>query len=147
HAGDIGVVAKLKHTHTNDTLCFRDALLRLRPIEFPRPDIAVAIRGVSRNDEDKLGEVLPRLHEEDPTFVAEFDAELHQTLIRRVGELQLDVQLERMKRKYNVAVETEQPRIAYRETITGSGEGQGRFKKQTGGKGQFGDCWVRFKPL
>ena len=147
HAGDIGVVAKLKHTHTNDTLCMKDRPLQLERIDFPKPDIAIAIKGLTRNDEDKLGEVLPRLHEEDPTFTAEFDAELHQTIARGVGEIHLEIQIERMRRKYNVSVETEQPRIAYRETITGSGEGQGRFKKQTGGRGQFGDCWVRFKPL
>ena len=147
HAGDIGVVAKLKHTHTNDTLCARDRPLAVERIDFPKPDIAIAIKGATRNDDDKLGEVLPRLHEEDPTFVAEFNAELHQTIARGVGELHLEIQLERMKRKYNVTVETEQPKIAYRETITGTGEGQGRFKKQTGGRGQFGDCWVRFKPL
>jgi len=147
HAGDIGVVAKLKHTHTNDTLCSRDRPLQLEKIDFPKPDIAIAIRGVTRNDDDKLGEVLPRLHEEDPTFVAEFDAELHQTIARGVGEVHLEIQLERMRRKYNVNVETEQPKIAYRETITSSGEGRGRFKKQSGGRGQFGDCWVRFKPL
>jgi elongation factor G len=147
HAGDIGVVAKLKHTHTNDTLCTKDRPLQLESIDFPKPDIAIAIKGATRNDDDKLGEVLPRLHEEDPTFVAEFNAELHQTLARGIGELHLEIQIERMKRKYNVTVETEQPKIAYRETITGSGEGQGRFKKQTGGRGQFGDCWVRFKPL
>lgn len=146
HAGDIGVVAKLKHTHTNDTLCSKDLPVALEPIDFPRPDIAVAIVGESRNDEDKLGEVLPKLHEEDPTFHAEFDAELHQTIARGLGELHLDVQLERLKRKYNVSVTTEEPRIAYRETITGAAEGQGRYKKQTGGRGQFGDCWIRLKP-
>jgi elongation factor G len=146
HAGDVGVVAKLRHTHTNDTLCMPSKPLKLEGISFPRPDISVAIRGQSRNDEDKLGEVLPRLHEEDPTFHAEFRPELHQTIARGLGELHLDIQLERLKRKYNVAVETEQPRIAYRETITGSAEGQGRFKKQTGGRGQFGDCWIRLKP-
>ena len=147
HAGDIGVVSKLKHTHTNDTLCSKDRPLQLEKIDFPKPDIAIAIRGATRNDDDKLGEVLPRLHEEDPTFVAEFNAELHQTIARGVGEVPLDIQFERMRRKYNVNVETEQPKIAYRETITGTGEGQGRFRKQTGGRGQFGDCWVRFKPL
>jgi elongation factor G len=147
HAGDIGVVAKLKHTHTNDTLCMKERPLQLEKIDFPKPDIAIAIKGVSRNDDDKLGEVLPRLHEEDPTFTAGFDPEVHQTIARGVGEIHLEIQIERMKRKYNVSVETEQPKIAYRETITGSGEGQGRFKKQTGGRGQFGDCWVRFKPL
>lgn len=146
HAGDIGVVAKLKHTHTNDTLCSKDLPVALDPVEFPKPDIAVAIVGETRNDEDKLGEVLPKLHEEDPTFQAEFDAELHQTIARGLGELHLDVQLERLQRKYNVRVTTTEPRIAYRETLTGTAEGQGRYKKQTGGRGQFGDCWIRLKP-
>jgi elongation factor G len=148
HAGDIGVVAKLKHTHTNNTLSTKDRSLVLsNPIKFPTPDISIAIRGATRNDDDKLGEVLPRLHEEDPTFIAEFDPELHQTIARGVGEMHLEIQMERMKRKYNVTVESERPRIAYRETITSAGEGQGRYKKQTGGRGQFGDCWVRLKPL
>ncbi|MEJ2538846.1 MAG: elongation factor G [Gemmatimonadota bacterium] len=147
HAGDIGVVAKLKHTHTNDTLGHRNRPVRLEKIRFPQPDIAVALRGVSRSDEDKLGEVLPKLHEEDPTFHAEFDGELHQTLARGLGELHLEVQLERLKRKYNVSVETEQPRIAYRETLSRPAEGHGRHKKQSGGRGQFGDCHIRVTPL
>jgi elongation factor G len=146
HAGDIGVVAKLKHTHTNDTLCTKDRPVALRKIEFPKADIAIAIRGATRNDEDKLGEVIPKLHEEDPTFSAAFNGELHQTIARGVGELHLDVQFERMARKYGVKIETEQPRIAYRETITGTAEGQGRHKKQSGGRGQFGDCWIRIAP-
>jgi elongation factor G len=146
HAGDIGVVAKLKHTHTNDTLCTKAKRIALSPIQFPAADIAIAIRGVTRADEDKLGEVLPKLHEEDPTFSASFNSELHQTIARGVGELHLDVQFERMARKFGVKVVTEQPRIAYRETITRSAEGQGRHKKQSGGRGQFGDCWVRLKP-
>lgn len=147
HAGDIGVVAKLKHTHTNDTLCGKGQKVELQKIDFPRADIAIAIKGATRNDEDKLGEVLPKLHEEDPTFSASFNPELHQTIARGVGELHLDVQFERMARKYGVKVETEQPRIAYRETITKQAEGQGRHKKQSGGRGQFGDCWIRMKPL
>ncbi len=146
HAGDVGVVAKLKHTHTNDTLCSKDLPLRLDPIAFPKPEIAVAIVGETRNDEDKLGEVLPKLHEEDPTFHGEFDAELHQTIARGLGELHLDVQLERLKRKYNVSVLTEQPRIAYRETLTRRADGRARYKKQTGGRGQFGDCSLRLAP-
>jgi len=146
HAGDIGVVAKLKHTHTNDTLCTRERPVALSRIEFPKADIAIAIRGASRNDEDKLGEVLPKLHEEDPTFSASFNSELHQTIARGLGELHLDVQFERMARKYGVKIETEQPKIAYRETITTQAEGQGRHKKQSGGRGQFGDCWVRIAP-
>jgi elongation factor G len=146
HAGDIGVIAKLKHTHTNDSLCGKGNQIALEKIEFPSADIAIAIKGLSRGDEDKLGEVLPKLHEEDPTFSASFDAELHQTIARGVGELHLDVQFERMARKYGVKVETEQPRIAYRETITKEAEGQGRHKKQSGGRGQFGDCWIRMRP-
>jgi elongation factor G len=147
HAGDLGVVAKLRSAHTNDTLCDVSRPVVLEKIDFPKPEIAVAIRGETRGDEDKLGEVLPKLHEEDPTFVAEFDAELHQTIARGMGELHLAVQLERMKRKYGVAVGMEQPKIGYRETITKEAEGQGRHKKQSGGRGQFGDCRIRLKPL
>ncbi len=147
HAGDIGVVAKLKHTHTNTTLSAPSRPVIIRPIEFPTPDISVAIKGSTRSDEDKLGEVLSKLHEEDPTFVSEFNPELHQTIVRGVGKLHLDVQFERMKRKFNVSVDTEQPRIAYRETITAESEGHARFKKQSGGRGQFGDAHVRLRPL
>ena len=144
HAGDIGVVAKLKVTHTNDTLSSES--ITLPGVEFPPADISVAVHGVSRADEDKLGEMLNKLHEEDPTFTAQFNPELRQTIARGLGELHLDVQFERLKRKYGISVETEQPRIAYRETITSSAQGQGRFKKQSGGRGQFGDCWIRLKP-
>jgi elongation factor G len=146
HAGDIGVVAKLKHTHTNDTLCSSARRVALPKIDFPDADISIAIRGVTRNDEDKLGEVIPRLHEEDPTFSASFNSELHQTIARGLGELHLEIQMERMERKYGVKVETEAPRIAYRETITVEAEGQGRHKKQSGGRGQFGDCKIRLVP-
>jgi elongation factor G len=146
HAGDIGVVAKLKHTHTNDSLCDKSRPIALAPVEFPKADISVAIKGAARHDEDKLGEVLPKIHEEDPTFSARFDGELHQTIARGVGELHLEVQFERMKRKYGVEVVTEQPKIAYRETITAKAEGQGRHKKQSGGRGQFGDCHIRMAP-
>jgi len=146
HAGDIGVIAKLKHTHTNDSLCSKGKPIALDPIEFPPADIAIAIKGVTRADEDKLGEVIPRLHEEDPTFSAAFNPELQQTIARGVGELHLDIQFERMARKFGVKVLTEPPKIPYRETITKTAEGQGRHKKQSGGRGQFGDCWIRLKP-
>ena len=146
HAGDIGVLAKLKSTRTNDTLSAPANPVTLEGVDFPRADISVAVRGAARADEDKLGEALGRLHDEDPTFVAEFVPELRQTIARGLGELHFLVQFERMKRKYGVSVETETPRIAYRETITVPAEGQGRFKKQTGGRGQFGDCWVRLRP-
>jgi elongation factor G len=147
HAGDLGVVAKLKNTHTNDTLCDPDRPLVIEPIRFPEPDSAVAIQAASRSDEDKLGTGLSRLHEEDPTFASGYDAEVRQTIIRGLGELHLDVQMERLKRKYGVEVTTEQPRIHYRETIRKPAEAQGKYKKQTGGRGQFGDCHVRLKPL
>ena len=146
HAGDIGVVAKLKSTHTNDTLSAPTNPVTIEGVVFPKPDISIAVRGAARSDEDKLGEALGKLHEEDPTFFAGFNPEIRQTIARGMGELHLDVQFERMKRKYGVSVETEQPRIAYRETITAEAQGQGRFKKQTGGRGQFGDCWVRLRP-
>lgn len=147
HAGDIGVVAKLRNTHTGDTLCQSGRTFKLDPIPFPQPDISVAVKGLDRSDEDKLGEVLTRIHEEDPTFHASFEPELGQTIARGMGELHLDVQFEKMKRKFGVSVATEQPKIAYRETISKPAEGQGRHKKQSGGRGQFGDCWIRLKPL
>ncbi len=146
HAGDIGVVAKLKHTHTNDTLCDASRPLVIEPIRFPEPDISVAIRAATRGDEDKIGTGLSRLHDEDPTFVSGYEPEIRQTIIRGLGELHLDVQIERLKRKYGVDVITEQPRINYRETIRKEAAAQGRYKKQTGGRGQFGDCHVRLKP-
>jgi len=147
HAGDIGVVAKLKNTHTNDTLAAPGSPVIVEPIPFPTPDSSIAVQAASRSDEDKLGQALTKLHEEEPTFEAGFDSEAGQTIIRGLGELHLDVQIERLKRKYGVEVTTEQPRIHYRETITRTAEAQGRHKKQTGGRGQFGDCHVRLKPL
>jgi len=146
HAGDIGVVAKLKDTHTGDTLCAEGKDLRLAGITWPHPDIAIAIAPSSRGEEDKLANGLSRVHEEDPTFVAAFDPELGQTIARGLGELHLNVALERLERKFGVRVETEAPRIAYRETITKAAQGQGRYKKQTGGRGQYGDCWLRLAP-
>jgi elongation factor G len=147
HAGDIGVVAKLKDTHTGDTLCAQGRGLVLEGIEFPSPDIAIALRVASRGDEDKLGNGLNRLQEEDPTFTAAYDAELQQTIARGLGELHLTVALEKLARKSGVSVKTERPKVPYRETITRSAEGQGRYKKQSGGRGQYGDCWIRVKPL
>jgi elongation factor G len=147
HSGDIGVVAKLKHTRTNDTLCDPSRPLVVEPIRFPEPDISVAIRAASRSDEDKIGTGLTRLHDEDPTFMSGYEPEIRQTIIRGLGELHLEVQIERLKRKYGVEVTTEQPRINYRETIRREAAAQGRYKKQTGGRGQFGDCHIRLIPL
>ncbi len=147
HAGDIGVVAKLRDTHTNDTLADPSRPVVISTINFPQPDITLAVRGATRNDDDKLGEALVSLRHEDPCFESRYEPELQQTIVRGMGELHLDIQLERMARKYGVKVETERPRIAYRETITRRAEAHGRHKKQSGGRGQFGDCWIRLEPL
>jgi len=147
HAGDIGVVAKLKDTHTGDTLCDEARPLHLPGIPWPEPDVSTAVRPASPGEEDRLANGLARLREEDPTFRASYEPEVEQTIARGLGELHLTISIEKLRRKYGVEVETEPPRIAYRETITRTGEGQGRHKKQTGGRGQFGDCWVRLEPL
>lgn len=147
HAGDIGVVAKMRDTHTGDTLCSESADLVLEAIDFPAADIALAVRPVKRGDEDKVATGLHKIHEEDPTFTATYDPELGQTIARGLGEMHLDVAMERLKRRYGVEVATEPPRIPYRETFTKTAEGQGRYKKQTGGRGQYGDCWIRLSPL
>ena len=147
HAGDIGVVAKLKDTHTGDTLCSPSTPLTLAGVDWPHTDISLAVHAATRGDEDKLGNGLAKLHEEDPTFTSGYDPERGQTIIRGLGELHLNISLEKLTRKYGVHVVTEAPRIPYRETITRQAEGQGRYKKQSGGRGQFGDCWVRLSPL
>ncbi len=147
HAGDIGVVAKLRDTHTGDTLTDENSSLVLGAIKFPDADIAVAVRSAKRGEEDKVSTGLHKIHEEDPTFSAAYDPELGQTIARGLGEMHLELSIERLKRRYGVEVETEVPRIPYRETITKTAEGQGRYKKQTGGRGQYGDCWVRLSPL
>ena len=147
HAGDIGVVAKLKSSHTNDTLTTQDRPVVLQQINFPEPDIALAVRAATRSDEDKIGAGLHKLHEEDPTFHHYYDPELKQTIVRGLGELHLEVQMERLKRKYHASMVTEEPRVPYRETFRKKAEAQGKYKKQTGGHGQFGDCHVRIKPL
>ena len=146
HAGDIGCVAKLKNTHTNDTLSTKEHPVRLFQIDFPEPVVHFAVHAATRNDEEKLQQGLHRLHDEDPTFETSYNPETHETIIAGLGERHLDVSLAKLRRKYNVAAELTRPRIAYRETLTGKGDGQGRHKKQSGGRGQFGDCWIRMAP-
>ncbi|HKR56014.1 MAG TPA: elongation factor G [Gemmatimonadales bacterium] len=147
HAGDIGAVAKLRDTHTNDTLSSKDMGLVLPKIPFPEPVITLAVEVKQRGEEDKLSTGLHKLHEEDPTFHHEFNAELGQTLIRGLGERHLEIVVGRLARKFGVHAQTAKPRIAYRETFRGKAEGQGKHKKQTGGRGQYGDCWIRIAPL
>jgi len=146
HAGDIGCVAKLRNTHTNDTLSTRAHPVRLPAISFPAPLVQMAIHPANRADEEKLQAGLHRLHEEDPSFETAYNAETHETLVAGMGERHLEVALAKLKRKFGVVAELSKPKIAYRETIRLRAEGQGRHKKQSGGRGQFGDCWVRIGP-
>jgi elongation factor G len=146
HPGDIGCVAKLRNTHTNDTLSTREHPVRLPEITFPAPVVTFAIKAAARSDEEKLQQGMHRLHDEDPTFETHYNAETHETIVAGLGERHLEVQLARLTRQFGVKAELSMPRIAYRETLTGRGEGQGRHKKQSGGRGQFGDCWVRLRP-
>lgn len=145
-AGDIGAVAKLQDTSTGDTLCEKAKQIKLKPIAFPDPVYSLAVKAKTKADEDKLGPGLQKLAEEDPTFHTIRDADISQTLISGMGETHLDIVVERLKRKFGVEVDTETPKVAYRETISTTAEAQGRHKKQTGGRGQFGDCWLRLEP-
>ncbi|GAC1653923.1 MAG: elongation factor G [Gemmatimonadaceae bacterium] len=145
-AGDIGCVAKLKNSHTNDTLSTREHPVRLPQITFPEPLVAFAVHASAHADEDRLQAGLHRLHDEDPTFEIHYDANTQETIVTGMGERHLEVTMDKLLRKYAVTAELTRPRIAYRETIRVAGQGQGRHRKQTGGRGQFGDCWVRFRP-
>ncbi len=147
HAGDIGCVAKLRDTHTNDTLSAAAKPLVLAKIPFPEPVVTVAVQVKQRGEEDKLSTGLHKLHEEDPTFRHEYNAELGQTLIRGLGERHLEIVVGRLARKFGVHADLLKPKVAYRETLKGRAEGQGKHKKQSGGRGQYGDCWIRIAPL
>jgi elongation factor G len=146
-AGDLGSVAKLKNTHTGDTFCLREHPVRLPPIPFPGAVATSAVVVKQRGEEDKLAAGLHKLHEEDPTFHFEYSSELGQTLIHGMGERHFETILGRLARKFGVHAELVRPKVAYRETIKGKAEGQGKHKKQTGGRGQYGDCWIRLSPL
>jgi len=145
--GMVGALVKLKETHTGDTLCDKRHPAKLPPAAFPRPSISVAIVPQAKGDEERVSNGLARLHDEDPTFSYEFNSEIGQQLINGMGELHLDVIVARLKRRFDVHVDLIKPRIPYRETITKKYEAQGRHKKQTGGRGQFGDVWLRLEPV
>jgi len=146
-AGDIGAAVKLKATRMNQTLCDRAHPVIIPEAWYPEPTLTTAIVAKVKGEEDKVATGLNKLREEDPTFKLELDPELRQILLSGQGELHLDVLLARLKRKSTVEVEMVQPRIAYRETITIKAEAQGKYKKQSGGRGQYGDCWLRLEPL
>jgi elongation factor G len=145
--GEIGVVAKLKETLTGDSLSDEAHPFELPRITFPEPAISFAIQPKSRGDEDKISTALARIAEEDPTIHYHFDPETKQLLVAGVGSMHVEMVVERMKRKYNVDVNMLPPRIPYKETVKGRAEGQGKYKKQTGGRGQYGDTWLRVEPL
>lgn len=146
-SGMIGGLVKLKNTHTSDTLAASNIKASLPKIEFPAPSISMAIVPKAKGDEEKVASGLARLRDEDPTFTFAFDPEIKQLIISGIGELHLAVILSRLERKYGVSVNLTKPRMKYRETFTRTSEAQGKYKKQTGGHGQYGDCWLRVKPL
>src|SRR5438093_11708125 len=147
HAGAIGAGARARDTHTTATRGAKDMGLVLSKIPLSEPVITVAGEGKQRGEEDKLSTGLHKLHEEDPTFHHEYNGELAQTLIRGLGERHLEIVVGRLARKFGVHAQTTKPKVAYRETFRGKSEGQGKHKKQTGGRGQYGDCWIRIAPL
>jgi elongation factor G len=145
--GEIGVAQKLKETLTGDTLTEEAQPFELPRITFPEAAISFAIQPKTRGDEDKISTALARIAEEDPTVHYHFDPETKQLLVSGVGSMHVEMVVERMKRKYNVDVNLLPPRIPYKETVKGRAEGQGKYKKQTGGRGQYGDTWLRVEPM
>ncbi|HNQ35314.1 MAG TPA: elongation factor G [bacterium] len=146
-AGEIVALVGLKNTRSGDTLCSEKHPIVLEKMTIPEPVIAVAVEPKSRADSDKIGIALAKLSEEDPTFKVRVDGETGQTIISGMGELHLDIIRDRLVREFKVEARVSQPQVAYRETITCAAEAQGRFVRQTGGKGQYGDVWLRIEPL
>ncbi|MBI3115346.1 MAG: elongation factor G [Candidatus Kerfeldbacteria bacterium] len=147
YAGDIAAAVGLKKTTTGNTLCDPEHPVTLESIEFPEPVISVAIEPKTKADQEKMGVALVRLAEEDPTFRVKSDEETGQTVISGMGELHLDVIVDRMKREFSVEANVGRPQVAYKETITLLAEGEGRYIKQTGGRGQYGHANIRLEPL
>jgi len=146
-AGDLGAFVKLKSTHTGDTLCDKKHPILLPPIDFPKPVINMAIKPKNKGDEEKIANGFAKLHEEDPTFIMVVDGDIRQTIIYGQGELHLEIMVDKLKKKFGVEAELEKPRIPYRETIKAKAEAQGKYKRQSGGRGQYGDAWLRVEPL
>jgi elongation factor G len=146
-AGDIGAVAKLQATGTGDTLCDKDHPLTLPGITFPLPVAFAAVSPKTKVDLDKMGSALARLVEEDPTLIVRRDTDTNETVLSGMGDSHIDISVKRLQQKFGVDVVTSVPKVPYKETITKTVEAQGRHKKQSGGRGQFGDVWIRFEPL
>jgi elongation factor G len=147
HAGDIGAVAKLKETLTGDTLTDKASQIAYPPVRLPEPSIAYAISAKTRNDEDRMGHAVHKILEEDQALRFYRDPQTKEFLLAGTGQQHVEVIVSRLKKRYGVDVELHAPKIPYRETIRGKADVQGRHKKQTGGHGQFGDCWIRVEPL
>jgi elongation factor G len=145
--GEIGVVAKLKETFTGDTLSEDAHPVVFEKVKFADPIIAYAIAPKSKGDEDKVGTGLHRILEEDPTLRFQRDEETKEMLLSGMGQVHLEVTLDRLKRKFGVEVVMKTPKVPYRETIKVATRAQGRYKKQSGGRGQYGDCWLEVEPL
>ncbi|HVY94038.1 MAG TPA: elongation factor G [Bryobacteraceae bacterium] len=147
HAGDIGAVGKLKETLTGDTLTDKASPIVFPPVKVPEPSIAFAVEAKSRNDEDRMGNALHKLMEEDLSLRFYRDPQTRDFLVAGTGQQHVEIVVSRLKKRYGVDVLLKPPRIPYKETIRGNADVQGRHKKQTGGHGQFGDCWIRMEPL
>ena len=146
YAGDIAAAVGLKNTTTGDTLCDEKHPVILEKMVIPEPVISIAIEPKSKGDQEKMSTALQKLAEEDPTFRAESDQESGQTVISGMGELHLDVLVDRMKREFGVEANVGKPQVAYRETLTEAGDCEGKYIKQSGGRGQYGHVWVKFEP-
>ncbi|MCA0902104.1 elongation factor G [Microbulbifer agarilyticus] len=145
-AGDIAAAIGLKDVTTGDTLCSEDAKIVLERMEFPEPVISVAVEPKSKPDQEKMGIALGKLAQEDPSFRVKTDEETGQTIISGMGELHLDIIVDRMRREFNVEANIGKPQVAYRETIRNTSEIEGKFVRQSGGRGQYGHVWVKFEP-
>ena len=146
YTGDIAAAVGLKNTTTGDTLCDEKQPVILESLEVPEPVIQLAVEPKSKGDQDKMAIALQKLAEEDPTFKVHTDHETGQTVIAGMGELHLDVLVDRMKREFNVEANVGKPQVAYRETIKQSAECEGKYIKQSGGRGQYGHVWIKFEP-
>ncbi|MBE6152311.1 MAG: elongation factor G [Firmicutes bacterium] len=145
-AGDIAAAVGLKNTTTGDTLCDEKKACILESMEFPEPVIEVAVEPKSKADQDKMGLALQKLAEEDPTFRASTNHETGQTIIAGMGELHLDIIVDRMRREFNVDANIGKPQVSYRETLTATADCEGKYIKQSGGRGQYGHVWIKFEP-
>ncbi|MCK4263843.1 MAG: elongation factor G, partial [Candidatus Aminicenantes bacterium] len=146
-AGDLVATAKLKETSTGDTLCAKGSAVKFHAIKFPEPSISFAIEPKTRADEDRISQAIHRITEEDPTVKIERDSETGELIISGNGQLHVEIVTERLRKRYNVNVDLKPPKIPYKETLKGKSDVQGKYKKQTGGRGQYGDVKIKMEPL